>query len=446
MQTETQGKVFIVGGSIWLMISAYFLISAFLPNNQTIHSDITTEEEIIITEDISVEEEVDFTQILLDGQWQRTLHVLIPEVLFTLWFDSIAQNIKENIWFDIVFHTPWEAVRRDRNGNRIYDDNIIDIALIPTENIQSLIPYSKVVPIAESLIPYYHPIFEELLDNTTYTFIPHSIDPLLIYTIWDTTIPSNVQTWWDIVTNRNSPQRWHFPILLWFGSQDRHFMRQGRELLENQFLISYHLIRQITQSQNALEDMIDFIDITNNTRGSSRNVADFISTTNRLNEQNRHCRTYPSICLFNYNLGNSRFWFLSDIHTIENYFSIREYQIEPFWFWEDYPARWWWFIVNNQTESTTRVSHFLESYIVASIVEINSWLWDKTIPASMIANSTINDPDVQWWLYSNETNRNIVIGTNNFFQLFKEEVWLIQTREWEQSPEELIQNIQNNNQ
>gem|GEM_PF-6488869 len=34
METQTQGKLFIVAGSIGLIISAYFLVSAFFPGEQ----------------------------------------------------------------------------------------------------------------------------------------------------------------------------------------------------------------------------------------------------------------------------------------------------------------------------------------------------------------------------------------------------------------------------
>jgi len=44
MEQKTQGKLFILAGAIGLIISAYFLVSAFFPNNK--EGSITTSTEI----------------------------------------------------------------------------------------------------------------------------------------------------------------------------------------------------------------------------------------------------------------------------------------------------------------------------------------------------------------------------------------------------------------
>jgi hypothetical protein len=232
-------------------------------------------------------------------------------------------------------------------------------------------------------------------------------------------------------------------VLFWLSAQDRHFIKQNRQVLEDHCIILYHLIKQISQSDNPIENLKTFLDIPNLTRPEARNIADFISTTNKLQEQNRHCKSHPSICLFNYDFGDSRFGLLSDIHKIEKYFSIRNYQVQPFRYTQNYPARWRWFLVNKNSESNTRVLYFLESYIQASLVDVKNDLWDRTIAASSIANNAINNPNTQWWLYSNENNRDMIIGSKEFFQDFDKKTNFIQTREWLQTPELFIEKITN---
>jgi hypothetical protein len=83
----------------------------------------------------------------------------------------------------------------------------MDIVLFPTDIIESFIPHSKFIPIAESLVPYYHPAFTPLLDNQNYTFIPHNIDPLVIFTKEGKTRPSSPQERLQTIISWESEKR-----------------------------------------------------------------------------------------------------------------------------------------------------------------------------------------------------------------------------------------------
>jgi hypothetical protein len=61
--------------------------------------------------------------------------------------------------------------------------------MVPTEILYTTKEYSKKIEISEMLMPYYNQAFAEVLLDETYTFIPHSIDPLIIFTKDNTQIP-----------------------------------------------------------------------------------------------------------------------------------------------------------------------------------------------------------------------------------------------------------------
>ncbi len=442
MESQTQGKVFIVAGSLGLLISAYFLISAFFPNKET-ESLIDNPE---ITEswnnNTNQEEdwEIDFTQILIEEQNKKNINVFIPDFLFTSWFDVIGKEVKEKNGIGVNFFTSNDMNIYSSLGEKwTYSGEKMDIILVPTDILLSFTSQSKFIPIAEKISPYYHTSLSGIVDKETYTFIPHIIDPIVIYTHNNKPYPVTVNTRLDIVIWRESPKRWHFPILFGFGSQNNHFVKQGREIMEDNFFILYHILSHLAQWPDAVQDIKTLLDIQNLTKVESRNVADFINTSNKLAGENSMCKIYPSLCLFAYNYWDSRIGLLSDTSKIDKYFPISDYTINPFRYTDTYPAKWWGFIAHKESISS-RITMFLEAYIQASLVSINAWLRNRTIPASTLANSTINDSSIQWWLYDNN-NRNMYIGDANTLNKAIQEAKIIELLEWNYTPELFIENM-----
>lgn len=438
MESQTQGKLFIVAGSLGLIISAYFLISAFFPKNETEISEtqITTN-----TGEILTTWEVDFTQILLDGQNEKNINVLIPEFLFTSWFDVIGQQVKEKNGITANFFTPNDNnIYKSLDTKRTYSWEEMDIILVPTDMLLSFIPQSKFIPIAEKITPYYNASLSDILDKEAYTFIPHIIDPIVIYAHNNKLYPATINSRLDIVIWRESTKRGHFPILFWFSNQDNHFVKQWREIMEDHFFTLYHIITYLAKGPNPIEDIKILLDIPNLTKAESRNVADFISTSNKIAWENSMCKIYPSLCLFAYNYWDSRIGLLSDTSKIDKYFPIIDYTVNPFWYTDNYPARWRWFVINKESISS-RITMFLEAYIQASLVNINESLRNRTIPASTLANSTINNPAIQGWLYENN-NRSIYIGEKDWLHKTMQETKVIELLEWTYTPELFVEDMQ----
>jgi len=444
MEQKTQGKLFILAGAIGLIISAYFLVSAFFPNNK--EGSITTSTEITKNWESNINKsgdnwEVDFDQILIEGQDKKNINILIPEFLFTSGFDVIGQEVKEKNGITVNFFRANDINVYNTLGEKwIYNEEEMDIILVPTDILLSFTPQSKFIPIAEKITPYYHPSLSGIIDKETYTFIPHSIDPLVIYSHNNKPYPATIDDRLNIVTWRESPKRWHFPILFGFSSQNNRFLKQWKEIMEDNFFILYHIISHLAQWPTAVQNIKTLLDIPNFTKVESRNVADFINTSNKLAGENPMCKTYPSLCLFSYDYWDSRIGLLSDINKIDKYFPINDYTINPFRYTDRYPARWWWFITNKKSISS-RITMFLETYIQASLVNINAWLRNRTIPASTLANSTINDPFIQWSLYDNN-NRDIYIGDKSTLTNAIQETKIIELLEGNYTPELFIENRQ----
>lgn len=443
MESQTQGKLFIVVWGLGLIVSAYFLISAFFPDKpRDTTANTETRENLDDNSNKSGETwDIDFTQILIEGQNKKNINVLIPEFLFSSWFDVIWNEVKEKNGIAVNFFTSNDRdLYNSLDEKWTYDGEEMDIILIPTDVLLSFAPQSKFIPIAEKITPYYHPSFSEIIDRETYTFIPHIIDPIVIYTHRDKSYPATINDRLNIVIWRESPKRWHFPILFGFGDQNNHFIKQWREIMEDNFFILYQILLNLSQWPNAIQNIKTLLDIANLTKVESRNVADFINTSNKLAGENPMCKIYPSLCLFAYNYWNSRIGLLSDTNKIEKYFPISDYTINPFWYTDSYPAKWWWFVAHKESISS-RITMFLEAYIQASLVNINTWLRNRTIPASTLANSTINDSSIQWWLYDNN-NRNIYVGEKDSLNKAIQETKMIELLEWTYTPELFIKDMQ----
>lgn len=208
--------------------------------------------------------------------------------------------------------------------------------------------------------------------------------------------------------------------------------------MENNFFILYHIIDHLAQWPDAIKNIKTLLDIPNLTKVESRNVADFINTSNKLSEKNPMCKVYPSLCLFAYNYGDSRIWLLSDVNKIDRFFPIDDYTINPFRYTDSYPAKWWWFISNKDSISS-RITMFLETYIQSSLININEELRNRSIPASTLANSTINDPSIQWSLYDNN-NRKIFIWEKDSLINAIQKTQIIELLQGTYTPELFIEN------
>lgn len=404
MQHQTQGKLFIIIGSIGLLISLYVLITAFFPNKT---------ETNIANEDSLIDQQwnmPDATGIIQTGQ-AGNINVFIPQVLWTNWFEQIADILDKTYNIHTTFIVP------ERTNNNIYTEiaqtrqyswKHVDIIMITTDLIDIFGKKSKVLPLVEDITSFYDSVFTAVIQKKNFTFIPHAIDPIIIFSQKEREAPQTIQDRWDMVNNWKATTKYHTPIAYGISEQERNFMKQGKELFDNYLLFFYNIAKYIVTWPDAEQNIALRKQIAQINKGDIRHPADFIILTNKLAERNDYCKWYPTLCIFNYNFTDHIFGFLSDNNILKTYFTNTTYTINSFFHNEKYPARWRWFLVYSGTEVSTQAMHFLEIYMQNSISTIDTWLWNNTIPASNLAQNAIDYSDMPPAISDANTQRDIL--------------------------------------
>lgn len=440
MTTKTQWKLFIIWWSIGLIVSAYFLISAMLPTITPSEITQSNQESQDLQENAWT---IDFAQMLIEWEAAKIVHVLIPDYIFEEGFNKIADQIKTERWFDVIFHRPEDITFIQNWGTqRIYNDIIMDIVLFPTDYVEQFIWQARSLELTNQIWPYYHPTFAAIMDRDFYTFIPHSIDPLVIYSKDNQTFPKDPETRLSIITSYTGAGRSHFPVLFWLTNHDRQLIERWVEPVENQLLIIYQMIHQLAEQDDRSNKIQTWRQIGNRTTTRHRNIGMFTQIINRGEQRFSQCRIYPSICVFVQWAWDHRFGFLSDAIKMKRYFNNPEdYHIHPFWNNRTYPARWRGFLINNNSTYTQSTLHFLEAYLQASLVNVEESLRNQhTIPASILALNTVS------WTQTiprQDINWSILISSPDFFNRFDQRTQFMKTWEWWQSVQDFIEKLDN---
>ena len=104
---------------------------------------------------------------------------------------------------------------------------------------------SKVLPLAEDITSFYDIVFTPVIQKKEYTFIPHAIDPLIIFSQNEKDVPTTIQDWRDKINNWKATTKYHTPIAFGISEQERNFMKQGKELFDDYFLFFYRITQYI---------------------------------------------------------------------------------------------------------------------------------------------------------------------------------------------------------
>ena len=440
MEHQTQGKLFIVTGSLWLLASLYFLITAFFPNkieNNRANDTLLTGQQWDIR---------NTTGAILTGQGGE-INILIPQALLTSGFGNIVATINKIYGIHTTFIVPAKA---DNNTyteiaqTRQYTWQHIDIIMIPMDVINIFSKQSKVLPLAEDITSFYDIVFTPVIQKKEYTFIPHAIDPLIIFSQNEKDVPTTIQDWRDKINNWKATTKYHTPIAFGISEQERNFMKQGKELFDDYFLFFYRITQYIITWPNANQNMTLRKQIAQSNKNDIRHAADFIVLTNKLAKRNNYCTWYPTLCIFNYNFMDNIFGFLSDNNILKAYFTNTTYTINPFFHNEKYPARWRWFLVYSGTEVPTQAMYFLETYLQKSISNIDTWLRNNTIPASNLAQNAIDYSDMPPAISDANTQRDIITGDGTTPQQFIEQTDILKVIDGSYDPTLFLKSLKRN--
>lgn len=306
-----------------------------------------------------------------------TLSILMPNFLANSWFENIIQNL-ENEWIDIkISYTQsmdelkWELKNWMKN---------FDLYLIPSDWEEWL--GLDQVYLGENIKPYFIPFFQNILSEYQNTFIPYSIDPFVTITkMW----VSDVDTWaklFSYTTLWAQEKAYWMPIIWWIWNSDIELLKNGTWPFENYFEILYWQL-QLIKRKGGTSEINNMLDTEKIDLSFKYNFESFYNIYSRLIKTNQYCEYYPAICMFAYNFGDIKFWFISDFDILDKYFSDRNNNFIASKFTNSdnfYPIRAWWFVVPRWNTKKDLAVKFLGAYI-SDAVDGDSALWGNTLPA-----------------------------------------------------------------
>jgi len=222
----------------------------------------------------------------------------------------------------------------------------------------------------------FDPLIYPITKNNQAWFLPFSADPMIMYTVawysWENSF-YNIS---EYTFNRESIAPLSFPVFYWINTEDANnwFKR------EYQDIIRYSLMHYFETNNDShdLQIRIDTNVLQNYNIESLKTILNAIPTS--------ECDYFPSICFQIYNFVWIRFWFLSDIDIVNQYFQWRKSKFDnlskfniPFYQLES-PVRIRWRWISNHIEDTD-TTKWINEFLTKYMNEYKNYnLWNSTLP------------------------------------------------------------------
>lgn len=350
-------------------------------NTKKLWQEVTQEQEEIIQ---------DYSE-LLNNQFQENtnienrenlsvtwnINILLPEFLFSKWLENIWKQLEEKEIY-VNFNKIVKLSDYKKDIKSWLKNN--DILLLPSDWLKWL--NLENINIWENPKPYFHEIFENIVSINENKFIPYSIDPIVnLKKPWIESIESRADLFlYTTLWKQN--KKYSMPLIRWFWKNDIRLLERLQEPFENHFITLYEHIKNIKQTKNSseLNNMLDYQSISLDYK---YDFAVFKQLYKTIQKRDPNCEKFPAICLLSYNFWDIKFWFISDLDILSNYFSGNNiiFNIEPFFnSQENYPVRWWIFVVPKNNEKILLANEFFKKYMYESI-EKGTWIRNNTLPA-----------------------------------------------------------------
>ena len=348
------------------------------------------------------------------------IRIMMPRYFYNSGWDSFVKNIYNSKQIQIQF-----TLIDDLNSYRdlLYDKNFSesDLFLFPYDRKKKLI--TRNFTFQENLNTYFDKSLSSIFTENQTTFIPFSADPMIMYTISWYSYQNNFYSISEYISNRKSIKPLSFP--LFFGIEPEDYDKKWFER-EYQDIVRYALMHYFTTNHDShnLQRRIDS-NLQNSEKYNIENINTIINAIT-----NPQCKHFPSICLQIYNFVWIRFWFLSDIDIVNEYFS---WKIENFknlsklklpFSQQESPVRIRWRWISNSLKNPG-IESWINEFIKKHIYEHNQYnLRNSTIPVFKTEKwNWIADNQYiwtawyilqEWWDYINTLR-----GVNNFWDLIK---------------------------
>ncbi len=369
MNNENNGKLFIIGWSIGLLASVIFLWRALFESDPTITDNIApiTTGNDSIDQWSGTQETID----ILTTSWDidNSIDILVPEILASTELAQIvAQAEEENkIQIQIWISTGQNYPNKEKTKILSWQ---YDIILLPSEKLAEYTDIAGKLQMGDSLRPFVHPAFAQIVENAKISYIPIGLDPLITWTHKDSTLNINtISTLFNQIVLRTQNKKLSIPILFGADIEDINQRKSESETYPHQLFFIYTIFSDILTSLDT-SWIKSIIDIINYRTISTRDSNSCMQLIERIGNRDTACKQYPDICVRTYNFATARFGFMSDIHYLKKYFSTQDIEpiIGPFIATQSkYPTRARGAIVHKKTQNLVSSMLFLNTLLSINI-------------------------------------------------------------------------------
>lgn len=344
---------------------------------------------------------------------------MMPHYFYTAWWKDFAQNLYEekNVYMNFIFIDNLNDYR-DAIIDEWFSD--ADLALIPYDWMEYIKP--KTFSFQKNVDTDFDKMVSSVINNSDISFLPFAVDPMVMYTLTGNEIQTNFSDMLDFVYDYWTPTKsLSFPIFFWVTAEDydkEWFLREYQDIIRYALMHYFTTYRDVNSLEKWLETNIPW----KNYNGNTLNTI-----VNKISDPN--CNNFPSICIQLNNYVTIRFWFLSDIDVVNQYFSEKKSEFNDIsqnptpMFTIESPFRLRWWIIPWGVESVDKINGvylFLAQYMKKH----SSYpLWNSTLSAFAWSGSKLMDNKfiwtrwylLQWWGNFIEVIRN----TRSFRQMIE---------------------------
>ncbi len=360
------GKLFIIGGSVGLLASVIFLWRALFETDpgETIEP-ITTGN--TIDQSSGVQDAIE----ILTTSWDldKSIDVLIPEIMATAALADIVKQAEKDNNIQVHIRISTGQTYPDKENIKILSWEY-DIIVLPSEKLTEYTDIAGKLEMGESLRPFVHASFGQIVENPKLSYIPIGLDPLITWTHKDSNFSTNaIATLFNQIALRTQNKKLWIPILFWADIEDINKWKEWSEAYPHQVFFIYAILSDIVTSldTNGLKSIVDIVNYKTASTRDSNNYRELIK---RIGDRDMACKQYPDICIRTYNFATAKFGFVSDIHYLQKYFSTQDIQpiIQNFISSQSsYPTRARGAIVHKKTQNLISSMQFLNTLLSISI-------------------------------------------------------------------------------
>lgn len=246
---------------------------------------------------------------------QTNIRVMMPTYFYNQWWKTFAQDLykDQKVYIDFVFIDDLNEYR-----DRIYkpEFNGADLVLIPYDRANEI--STRSVSFSSEIWSYFDSLISPSVNDSKVSFVPFSVDPLIMYTLSWNSVPRSFLDFWEYIYNYTPTRSLSIPLRFGLSSEDydEWYSREYQDIVWYALMHYFSTYRDSKSLQSRVDSNVL----------ESYNIRNIQTIINAID--NHKCKDFPSICLQLYNFVSIRFWFLSDADIVKHYFQNYKSEFE----------------------------------------------------------------------------------------------------------------------